>query len=206
MTPKSYLSFINGYKTIYSDKKNEIGELAERMNTGLEKLIEAGQQVALLKEELAVKEKELAIASEKADKVLKEVTVKAQAAEKVKEQVQKVKDKAQGIVDAIESDKVIAYEKLEKARPALEEAEAALNTIKPADIATVRKLGKPPHLIMRIMDSVLLLFQKRVNTVEMDPERPCIKPSWGEALKVLILCLIGFFLFSFLFDFEHTTK
>ncbi|XP_052714224.1 dynein axonemal heavy chain 5-like isoform X2 [Crassostrea angulata] len=185
VTPKSYLSFINGYKTIYSDKKNEIGELAERMNTGLEKLIEAGQQVALLKEELAVKEKELAIASEKADKVLKEVTVKAQAAEKVKEQVQKVKDKAQGIVDAIESDKVIAFEKLEKARPALEEAEAALNTIKPADIATVRKLGKPPHLIMRIMDSVLLLFQKRVNTVEMDPERPCIKPSWGEALKLM---------------------
>ncbi|XP_056016925.1 dynein axonemal heavy chain 5-like isoform X3 [Ostrea edulis] len=185
VTPKSYLSFINGYKTIYSDKKNEIGELAERMNTGLEKLIEAGQQVAKLKEELAEKEKELAIASEKADKVLKEVTVKAQAAEKVKEQVQKVKDKAQGIVDAIEKDKVIAYEKLEKARPALEEAEAALNTIKPADIATVRKLGKPPHLIMRIMDSVLLLFQKRVNTVEMDAERPCVKPSWSEALKLM---------------------
>ena len=184
MTPKSYLSFINGYKTIYTDKKNEIGELADRMNTGLEKLIEASQQVAKLKEELAEKEKELAIASEKADKVLKEVTVKAQAAEKVKEQVQKVKDKAQGIVDAIEKDKAIAFEKLEKARPALEEAEAALNTIKPADIATVRKLGKPPHLIMRIMDCVLILFQKRVNQVEQDPERPCVKPSWSEALRV----------------------
>ena len=154
------------------------------MNTGLEKLIEASQQVAVLAEELAEKEKELAIASEKADKVLKEVTAKAQAAEKVKEQVQKVKDKAQAIVDVIEKDKAIALNKLEQARPALEEAEAALNTIKPADIATVRKLGKPPHLIMRIMDCVLLLFQRRLNSVEQDPERPVVKPSWSESLKV----------------------
>ncbi|KAJ0065958.1 hypothetical protein NL108_000216 [Boleophthalmus pectinirostris] len=185
VTPKSYLSFIQGYKAIYKEKRTEVQTLANRMNTGLKKLKEASESVAALSKELEVKEKELQVANEKADMVLKEVTVKAQAAECVKIEVQKVKDKAQAIVDSISADKAIAEEKLEAARPALEEAEASLQTIKPSDIATVRTLGRPPHLIMRIMDCVLLLFQRRVNSVKIDPEKNCNTPSWQESLKLM---------------------
>ena len=185
VTPKSYLSFISGYKSIYTEKKSTIQELANRMNTGLDKLVEASESVTQLSKELVVKEKELAVASAEADEVLKEVTVKAQAAEKVKAEVQKVKDKAQALVDAISADKAIAEGKLEAARPALEEAENALNTIKPAHISTVRKLGKPPHLIMRIMDCVLMLFQRKLDATTADPDRPCCKPSWSESLKLM---------------------
>ncbi|XP_077977872.1 dynein axonemal heavy chain 5-like isoform X2 [Glandiceps talaboti] len=185
VTPKSYLSFLEGYKTIYQEKKDAIGILAQRMQTGLAKLVEATQSVNELSKELVMKEKELAVASKKADAVLAEVTVSAQAAEKVKAQVQKVKDKAQAIVDEIAADKTVAMAKLEAAKPALEEAERALETIKPAHISTVRKLAKPPHLIMRIMDCVLLLFQKRLEPVQQDPERPSVKPSWSESLKLM---------------------
>ena len=97
------------------------------------------------------------------------MSVKAQAAEKIENQVQKVKDKAQVIVDSIEVDRLIAAEKLEVARPALEEAERALNTIKPADIQLVRKLPHPPLLIQRIMDCVLVLFQKKLDQVKSGP-------------------------------------
>ena len=54
-----------------------------------------------------------------------------------------------------------------------------------ADIATVRKLAKPPHLIMRIMDCILILFQYKVHPVVQDPERACPTPSWSEALKLM---------------------
>lgn len=69
VTPKSYLSFLDGYLTLYKQKYEEIGELARRMNTGLEKLIEASASVDQLSKELVVKEKDLAVANVKADKV-----------------------------------------------------------------------------------------------------------------------------------------
>ena len=69
VTPKSYLSFLDGYLKLYQQKLDEIGELAGRMNTGLEKLIEASASVDVLSKELVVKEKDLAVANVKADKV-----------------------------------------------------------------------------------------------------------------------------------------
>lgn len=57
------------------------------------------------------------------------MTVSATAAEKVKAEVQKVKDKAQNIVDEINKEKTYAESKLEAAKPALMEAERALQVI-----------------------------------------------------------------------------
>ncbi|XP_043198855.1 dynein axonemal heavy chain 8-like [Amphibalanus amphitrite] len=185
VTPKSYLSFLDGYKAIYTNKHKEIAELARRMNMGLTKLVEATASVNELAIELEKMTQTLAIASAEAEKVLEEVTQSASAAEKVKAEVQVVKDAAEQLVQKIAVSKGFAMEKLEAARPALEDAERALDTITGGDISTVRKLGKPPHLIMRIMDCALLLFQKHLDPVTPDPDRPCLKPSWADALKLM---------------------
>lgn len=185
VTPKSYLNFIAGYKNIYMQKHRELCDGADKMDTGLEKLAEASESVEVLKKDLAIMEKDLVEASAKAERVLVEVTERAMQAEVFKNQVQVVKEKAEALVSSIAQEKALAEEKLEAAKPALEEAEAALNTIKPAHIATVRKLGRPPHLIMRIMDCVLIMFQRKLHPVIADTGAPSPKPSWQESLKMM---------------------
>ncbi|CAB0004296.1 unnamed protein product [Nesidiocoris tenuis] len=67
VTPKSFLSFLEGYKTIYSQRNNEIKKMRVQMTTGLNKLAEAAESVVRLKAELIEGEKDIAIANAKAE-------------------------------------------------------------------------------------------------------------------------------------------
>ncbi|XP_022821404.1 dynein heavy chain 8, axonemal-like [Spodoptera litura] len=185
VTPKSYLSFLEGYKSLYKSKHTYIAEMAQKMTTGLSKLVEAAASVDILKKELEVKEIEINEATERAEEVLAAVADTQAAAEVVKAEVLEVKDRAVKLVSVIAAETAIAEEKLADAKPALDAAEAALLTINSADIATVRKLGKPPHLITLIMDAVILLFRKRIDSIKPDPEKQFLTPSWSESLKVM---------------------
>ena len=185
VTPKSFLSFLNMYKHVYSRKEEEIGELSARMNIGLHKLDGVSTSVEVLKRDLVVMEKNLETANEKAEDVLKSVTQRAKDAEQTKEQVIIKKVKAEKLVAEVQVKKGEAEEMLAAAKPALDEAVEALNTIKPANIATVRKLGHPPHLIMRIMDCTLILFKASLPLISPDPTVPCPKPSWSDSLKLM---------------------
>ncbi|XP_060805314.1 dynein axonemal heavy chain 8 [Amyelois transitella] len=185
VTPKSYLSFLEGYKVLYKEKHLNIAEMARRMTTGLDKLVEAAASVDILKKELELKEQEIKVATEKAEEVLAAVAESAAAAEVVKAEVLEVKDRAVKLVAVIAAETAIAEEKLAAAKPALDAAEAALLTINAADIATVRKLGKPPYLITLIMDAVILLFRKRIDSIKPDPEKQFLMASWAESLKVM---------------------
>ena len=177
VTPKSFLNFIKSYKEIYVLKRLEIDKTKERINHGLEKLSEASARIEMLKCQLSEMEKGLIQANDKSANVLAEAAREAKEAETIKERINANKNKAEQIVIEIDQDRQIAEEKLGVAKPALEEAEKALNTIKPSNISAIKKLGKPPHLIMRIMDSVLILFRVKLPPPKLDEDgHQCFKP------------------------------
>lgn len=146
------------------------------------------------------------IATEEAESILESVAKVTESTAKIKAGVAKIKESAEILVQTIEVETGKAQVQLEAAQPALDEAAAALNvisiskffkcklqllftkffqTITTADIATVRKLGKPPYLITLIMDVCLILFRRKIKPVKVDVTKKFIDSSWDESLKVM---------------------
>ncbi|XP_023213444.1 dynein heavy chain 5, axonemal-like [Centruroides sculpturatus] len=185
VTPRSFLSFLSDYRRLYRLKRGEVDSAADRTRRGVAKLEEASVSTEELKRNLARTEEELLVTTRESLEVLARVTERTRAAEEVKEEARRMREELKSLVDGIGIDKAIAEEKLEEAGPALREAEAALDTVRPTHIASVRKLSHPPHLVMRIMDCVLILFHRRLLPVTIDTEHHCVVPSWEESLKFM---------------------
>merc|ERR1719313_1357707 len=83
-TPKSYLGFIDDYKKVYVGKLEHVETLANNINVGLTKLLEAAKDVEKMKVELKEKEKTLVVAQEKGNVMMNEIQASTAKAEKKK--------------------------------------------------------------------------------------------------------------------------
>jgi dynein heavy chain len=147
VTPKSYLGFLGEYKTVYVGKLEHIETLANNINTGLEKLMEAAQDVEKMKGELKDKEKTLVVAQEKSAVLLQEITASTAKAEKKKAEVQQVKDTLSGEAEVIGQQKETVERDLEAAKPMLDEADNAVKQITPKDIGLLKAFKSPPTMV-----------------------------------------------------------
>ncbi|KAK9865923.1 hypothetical protein WJX84_001850 [Apatococcus fuscideae] len=157
VTPKSYLSFIAGYKALYDKKRSFVQQLATSINSGLAKMNEAKLDVGKMKGELAIKNVQLAAATKEAEKLLKEISENTAVAEKEKNKVAVIVDGVTKQAAEIAAVKDDAERDLAAAKPALDAAVAALNSISPKDINSLKALKNPPDVVKRIFDAVLLL-------------------------------------------------
>jgi len=165
VTPKSYLSFIAGYKELYGRKWNEVKLLAEKINSGLNKLFEAKTDVNKMKGELAIKNQDLAEAQKVSASLLKEISAGTALAEKEKQKVYVIVEGVSKKAAEISAVKEDAERDLKEAQPALDAAVEALASITAKDIGGLKALKKPPDIIKRIFDTVLLLRMFPINKV-----------------------------------------
>ena len=163
VTPKSFLGFIEEYKGVYVKKLDLVQVLADSINTGLEKLREAAEDVEAIKIEVREKEKTLVVAQEKGAVMVQEITASTAKAEKKKAEANVIKESVASEAVIIGAQKDAVEEDLLAAKPALDEAENALKAITAKDIGLLKQLKQPPDLVKRVFDMVLLLFQKDIN-------------------------------------------
>ncbi|OHT04931.1 Dynein heavy chain family protein [Tritrichomonas foetus] len=183
VTPKSYLSFLSSFKTLYMKQLTKIQGDASRMKEGLEKIREAKDQVAVMKGALVEQENQLHIAQQKAEQMLEGLTVKRNEAEQQRQEVQLIKEDQQREADAIRQIQEEAQRELELAEPALQRAELALNSIQSKDIVELAGYGNPANLIRRIVDGVSILRYRELLPYECEP-LTVKDPNTGQQVEI----------------------
>ena len=157
VTPKSFISALETFHQLYSTQLADLRSMMARLDAGLNKMNSAKEDVGRMRIELAVKDKELVVAGAEAERLLAEISESTAAAEKERAKVGKIVEAVTKKADEIAAVKADAERDLEAAKPALEAALSALNSITPKDIASLKALKSPPDIVKRIFDCVLLL-------------------------------------------------
>jgi len=190
-TPKSYLSFIQNYRTTYTDKLAEVNIKEERINLGLQKLVQGAKDVEAMKVVLAEEQIKLDKATKDTNEMLESLEISSSEAERESEKVNKIKMECELEAARIAGEKSACEADLAKAQPFLDQANTAIASIKPAHINEVKKLPKPSDIIRLVFDGVLILFMEPMDPVglaELTVKKKQVElmnPSYGNAQKVM---------------------
>ncbi len=133
-TPKSYLAFITLYKEMYAKKLEELQVKEGRLKLGLDKLIEGAEDVEAMKLVLADEQSKLEVATEETTKMLESLEVSSAEAKKEGDQVSMIKHKCEEDAVRITEEKRTCEVDLAKAQPYVDQADAAISSIKPAHV------------------------------------------------------------------------
>ncbi|XP_059574595.1 dynein axonemal heavy chain 2 isoform X3 [Alligator mississippiensis] len=171
VTPSSYLELVSGYKKLLGEKRQELGQQAGRLRTGLARIDETRTKVEAMGAELAhakcrvaevqrqCEEYLVVIVQQKREADEQQKTVTANSEKIAAEEV-----KCKALADNAQKD-------LEEALPALEEAMKALESLNKKDMTEIKSYGRPPGLVETVMQAVMILRGS--------------EPSWAEAKRQL---------------------
>lgn len=163
VTPKSYLSFIAIYKTVYTKEFAKIDVEERNIRNGLEKLAEASESIAALVVVAQKEDAELKEASAATDKLLFTLNIESKKAKEKSDQVNETTIKLSKDKDIVMADKAAAEEDLANALPFLHQAQAAVDSIQAKDVNEMAGMAKPSDITRIVMDAIQILFQKRLD-------------------------------------------
>jgi len=170
-TPTNYLSLVKGYCDLLREKRRFVGDLRNKLVGGLTKLSDTAVQVSEMSVELELKKKVVAKAQTECEELL---VVIVQEKRQVDEQQKIVTADAEKIGLEEITCKAQADEAqgdLDKALPALEAAQKALELLNKKDMSEIKAYQKPPDIVALVLSGVMVLVK--------------CEPSWNEAKKQL---------------------
>ncbi|ESO02212.1 hypothetical protein HELRODRAFT_65497 [Helobdella robusta] len=186
VTPTSYLQLLQLVKKLTSMKENELMGFRKRYLVGLEKLAFAASQVSVMQEELEKLKPELQKSAEENNQMV--IMIERESRE-VEGKGEKVKYEEAIANDQAEESTALKNEceaDLAEAIPALESAQAALDTLKPGDIAIVKSMKNPPAGVKLVMAAVCVMKNVQPDRVaDTSGGGKKILDYWGPSKKLL---------------------
>ena len=186
VTPTSYLELILVFKDCLAAQREKVSLAMKRYNSGLEQIAMATKSVNEMQEELTAKQPVLEKAQVETAALMEQVQAKLPGVQEMQQKVGGEAAIAQKEADAVGLVASDVKKDLDEAIPALNAAVAALDTIKPNDIAEIKKLGKPPYGVKLVCEAVCVMFGLKAEKVK-DPDDPTkkIMDFWPTSQKMM---------------------
>lgn len=186
ITSASYLDLIKSFTTLTNRRQRELKAAKLRYLNGLDKLNLAAEAVTIMQHDLNALKPQLMIMAEKSAKMMREIEEETAVADKAAAQVREDQKVANVQAAAAQELKKDCEADLALALPILEDAIAALNTLKPADITIVKSMKNPPATVKLVMAAVCVIKGIPPDKIP-DPNNPGKKifDFWGPSKRIL---------------------
>ncbi|KAF5300238.1 hypothetical protein FQR65_LT09192 [Abscondita terminalis] len=185
ITSASYLELIRIFTNLSNSRQNELQKNKRRYVVGLEKLQFAAEQIFQMQLDLEALQPELKSMSRKATEMMAQIATETKEVERVSAIVKK--DEAAANIQAAEAQalKRECEADLALAIPVLEDAENALNTLKPADITLVKSMKNPPEPVKLVMAAVCVIKDIKPDRLPDPTTGKKILDYWGPSKRLL---------------------
>ncbi|XP_026741703.1 dynein heavy chain 12, axonemal [Trichoplusia ni] len=186
ITSASYLDLIKSFTALTNKRQRELRTAKLRYMNGLDKLGQAADAVTIMQRDLNALKPQLMIMAAKSAKMMEEIATETAIADKAAAQVREDQKVANVQAAAAQELKKDCEADLALALPILEDAIAALNTLKPADITIVKSMKNPPSTVKLVMAAVCVIKGVPPDKIP-DPANPGKKilDYWGPSKRIL---------------------
>jgi dynein heavy chain len=178
-TPKSFLELIALYKTLLAQKRNDLDVAQRRLASGIDRIKEAAEQVAALQTVLKKEGIEVDEAAEKTRILMETVSKERKIVEEQNVGASQEEARTNAIVIEVEAIAADCARDLAAAKPLVDEALGALNTLDKTSLTELKSLAKPPDDVCLVTAAVMVLT---ANPSKIPPVR---NRDWGNSKKMM---------------------
>lgn len=163
VTPTNFLDFVNGYRKLLKEKREDLDRKASKLRGGLDKLQETGEQVQHMQGVIQEKKATVSSAKKEAEELLVEIVQDKRVADDQENQVAAESEKIEEEKQEAEKLKQQAQNQLDEAMPLLNEARESLNVLNKGDMTELRGYASPPQHVELCMKGVMTVLKRKTS-------------------------------------------